>query len=181
MMPCPVAVDGVRFDLAAQKRDIPKDASFLVPVAGLEPARCRQRWILSPLRLPIPSHRQVCIYFNSPVSASLCLFIGNKECLSSISLFRLPVAVPSICLRRRSSLASADRCHSLPSLDSATGGGQVAPHHTGRCAYTRYWGIIHHRFKNSKRKIVFSSILFAEFSAPHHLQSSGSSPAGPHQ
>ena len=33
---------------------------ILVPVAGLEPARCRQRWILSPLRLPIPSHRQVC-------------------------------------------------------------------------------------------------------------------------
>ena len=25
---------------------------LLVPVAGLEPARCRQRWILSPLRLP---------------------------------------------------------------------------------------------------------------------------------
>ena len=34
---------------------------ILVPVAGLEPARCRHRWILSPLRLPIPSHRQVCI------------------------------------------------------------------------------------------------------------------------
>ena len=32
---------------------------FLVPVAGLEPARCRHRWILSPLRLPIPSHRQI--------------------------------------------------------------------------------------------------------------------------
>ena len=32
---------------------------FMVPVAGLEPARCCQRWILSPLRLPIPSHRQV--------------------------------------------------------------------------------------------------------------------------
>ena len=31
----------------------------MVPVAGLEPARCRQRWILSPLRLPIPSHRQI--------------------------------------------------------------------------------------------------------------------------
>ena len=30
----------------------------LVPVAGLEPARHRWRWILSPLRLPIPSHRQ---------------------------------------------------------------------------------------------------------------------------
>ena len=34
--------------------------SLLVPVAGLEPARCRHRWILSPLRLPIPSHRQGC-------------------------------------------------------------------------------------------------------------------------
>ena len=32
---------------------------FMVPVAGLEPARCRHRWILSPLRLPIPSHRQM--------------------------------------------------------------------------------------------------------------------------
>ena len=31
----------------------------LVPVTGLEPVRCRQRWILSPLRLPIPSHRQM--------------------------------------------------------------------------------------------------------------------------
>ena len=35
----------------------------MVPVAGLEPARCRQRWILSPLRLPIPSHRQVLMYY----------------------------------------------------------------------------------------------------------------------
>ena len=25
---------------------------FLVPVTGLEPVRCRHRWILSPLRLP---------------------------------------------------------------------------------------------------------------------------------
>lgn len=31
----------------------------VVPVTGLEPVRCRQRWILSPLRLPIPSHRQI--------------------------------------------------------------------------------------------------------------------------
>ena len=35
------------------KRVIPKGMTlFMVPVAGLEPARCRQRWILSPLRLP---------------------------------------------------------------------------------------------------------------------------------
>ena len=33
--------------------------AILVPVAGLEPARCRHRWILSPLRLPIPSHRHI--------------------------------------------------------------------------------------------------------------------------
>ena len=39
----------------------------------------------------------------------------------------LPVAVPGICLRRLRSLASADRCHSLGSLDSATGGGRLAP------------------------------------------------------
>ena len=35
------------------------DYRGLVPVTGLEPVRCRQRWILSPLRLPIPSHRQI--------------------------------------------------------------------------------------------------------------------------
>ena len=43
------------------KKDTPKRVS-LVPVTGLEPVRCRQRWILSPLRLPIPSHRQVSVH-----------------------------------------------------------------------------------------------------------------------
>ena len=36
-----------------------RGVSELVPVAGLEPARHRWRWILSPLRLPIPSHRHI--------------------------------------------------------------------------------------------------------------------------
>ena len=31
----------------------------MVPVAGVEPARCRHRWILNPVRLPIPSHRHL--------------------------------------------------------------------------------------------------------------------------
>ena len=31
----------------------------MVPVAGVEPARHRWRWILSPLRLPIPSYRHI--------------------------------------------------------------------------------------------------------------------------
>ena len=32
---------------------------FLVPVAGVEPARYRYQRILSPPRLPIPTHRRV--------------------------------------------------------------------------------------------------------------------------
>ena len=39
--------------------------ALLVPVTGLEPVRCRQRWILSPLRLPIPTHRQVLNYYSA--------------------------------------------------------------------------------------------------------------------
>ena len=47
--------------------DIYTVGSSVVPVAGLEPARCRQRWILSPLRLPIPSHRHWCErYYTTP-------------------------------------------------------------------------------------------------------------------
>ena len=33
------------------------DLLFLVPVIGVEPIRYRYHWILSPARLPIPSHR----------------------------------------------------------------------------------------------------------------------------
>jgi hypothetical protein len=33
-------------------------AAFLVPRAGIEPARCHHRGILSPVRLPIPPSRQ---------------------------------------------------------------------------------------------------------------------------
>ena len=33
--------------------------NFLVPMAGVEPARYRYQRILSPSRLPIPSHRQI--------------------------------------------------------------------------------------------------------------------------
>ena len=40
-----------------KKRQPMRLSFFMVPVAGLEPARYHYRWILSPLRLPIPSHR----------------------------------------------------------------------------------------------------------------------------
>ena len=46
------------------KLRIPRWVSLiLVPVAGVEPARYRYHWILSPARLPIPSHRRIeCAY-----------------------------------------------------------------------------------------------------------------------
>ena len=31
---------------------------YTIPAAGVEPARCCHRWILSPVRLPIPPRRQ---------------------------------------------------------------------------------------------------------------------------
>ena len=35
-----------------------KEQNILVPVVGVEPTRCCHHRILSPARLPIPSHRQ---------------------------------------------------------------------------------------------------------------------------
>ena len=34
----------------------------LVPVVGVEPTRYRYHWILSPARLPIPSHRLISMH-----------------------------------------------------------------------------------------------------------------------
>lgn len=42
------------------KKEPSFESSFLVPLAGVEPARYRYRRILSPLRLPIPSQRHLC-------------------------------------------------------------------------------------------------------------------------
>ena len=50
-------------DLSEQKYDHPlRVVIFLVPVVGLEPTRCRHQRILSPSRLPIPSHRRGAYY-----------------------------------------------------------------------------------------------------------------------
>ena len=53
----------------------------LVPVAGVEPAPCCQDWILSPARLPIPSHRH--IYNNKTISYCArffkCFFTGTQK------------------------------------------------------------------------------------------------------
>ena len=69
---------------------------IMVPVAGLEPARCRQRWILSPLRLPF-HHTGRCY--------ALCRY-------NRFFLLQYPTNV--LGLEKPSSLV--DRCHSLRSL-----------------------------------------------------------------
>ena len=43
--------------MTVNKKAPPKRDFQLVPEAGVEPARYRYHWILSPARLPIPSFR----------------------------------------------------------------------------------------------------------------------------
>ena len=60
----------------------------LVPVVGLEPTRCRQRRILNPLRLPLPSHRQIC---RNPLRRELWRELGkllNEVYLESLEKSR---------------------------------------------------------------------------------------------
>ena len=47
--------------ISIKKSLLPNDKRdfFMVPVVGVEPTRYRYHWILSPARLPIPSHRQL--------------------------------------------------------------------------------------------------------------------------
>ena len=52
-----------------------QEISDLVPVAGLEPARCRQRWILSPLRLPF-HHTGRCVFIHC-----VCFFFATAGVL----------------------------------------------------------------------------------------------------
>ena len=76
---------------------------IMVRMTGLEPARRRQR-NLNPPSLPIPPHPHF------------------------IKLFCYrPVAVPDSFLADKAATSSVDRGHSLSSLDSATGGGRIAP------------------------------------------------------
>ena len=62
----------------------------LVPVIGVEPIRYRYRGILSPVRLPIPPHRQACIYYH-------CL--GEKS-----SVFTKKVTRAALMEKHRSSI-----------------------------------------------------------------------------
>ena len=54
-----------------KRPDARRRAFFLVPVVGLEPTRCRHQRILSPSRLPIPSHRRMRFIRNGYIVAHL--------------------------------------------------------------------------------------------------------------
>ena len=79
----------------------------MVPVAGLEPARHRWRWILSPLRLPIPSHRHyrnIILYAPAKFKPNLQksavrksqAFIAHKFSPFILSNFNMTIWPPSI-------------------------------------------------------------------------------------
>ena len=51
--------------------------SYMVPRAGLEPARPQRRWILSPLRLPIPPPRQGRLLIIGALAVTSSLFDDN--------------------------------------------------------------------------------------------------------
>ncbi len=71
----------VNFDT---KKTVPKNSLFLVPVVGVEPTRYRYHGILSPARLPIPPHRQIC-YQN--IITHLLFVVKGK--IAILSLFFL--------------------------------------------------------------------------------------------
>ena len=56
----------------------------LVPVVGLEPTRCRHQRILSPSRLPIPSHRHI---WCSKIIISYCTTVFKRTGAKSCPLF----------------------------------------------------------------------------------------------
>ena len=65
------------FFIAAVKR------RFLVPEAGVEPARYRYHWILSPARLPIPSLGHVALqHEKSYHSGGGIVNVFSKKCLT---------------------------------------------------------------------------------------------------
>ena len=78
--------------------------SDLVPVTGLEPVRCRQRWILSPLRLPF-HHTGRCVIIKIFTPAGDLFVVAAFGSLMSPTF-----AVPGECPCRPAAASLADRC-----------------------------------------------------------------------
>ena len=60
LTPNPLGFDPLRIINIKRNQPFRSIPFNLVPVAGVEPARYRYQRILSPSRLPIPSHRRIC-------------------------------------------------------------------------------------------------------------------------
>ena len=70
----------------------------MVPRAGLEPARYRYRWILSPLRLPISPPGQKNIYLILKMVPRAGLEPARYRYRWILSPLRLPISPPGHCL-----------------------------------------------------------------------------------
>ena len=78
-----------------QEKGYPDGVSlFLVPVTGLEPVRCRQRWILSPLRLPF-HHTGRCVLIVAAFGGGMSPSFAVPGALLGIRLRRSPTAAPA--------------------------------------------------------------------------------------
>ena len=64
MMICTLTRDDMPLLSQWIKKSRSEERDFLVPLTGLEPVRCRQRGILSPLCLPIPPQRRTTEFYN---------------------------------------------------------------------------------------------------------------------
>ena len=130
----------------------------VVPVTGLEPVRCRQRWILSPLRLPF-HHTGRCVFF-IPITSHRWRFFIVAAIGGEMSP---PFAVPGALLGETPA-SLTDRCTCCTLAGSAAGGARVR---SGGFASTTstipshrqvYWVSIHQLSKNSKKNLMAKRI-----------------------
>ncbi len=87
-----------------------------VPVVGVEPTRCHHQRILSPSRLPIPTHRLICclysilqaprkikIYFVlifAPPGMQYCLYYTGYNKISGVTILKRFFHMAQLCLCR---------------------------------------------------------------------------------
>ena len=120
-----------------------------MPVTGLEPVRCRQRWILSPLRLPF-HHTGRCVLTNIK-AYRLCRIRWPLR-----GVISPPFAVPGECPRRKGLRPSPTAALAAPSLHpppAALGLATVDLSATTSTIPSHrliYRNSIHHYGKNSK-------------------------------
>ena len=65
--------------------------SFVIPAAGVEPARPRGHWILSPARLPIPPRRHNCEECNVPFCCYGKAVTGFEPVIEVLQTCALPL------------------------------------------------------------------------------------------